>query len=95
VTVYGMIMGVGRSPEEMENRVTHLYAGTFSEPGWPMCRRGWNRDRGTSYSIWRENVSEMGICQICERRAREGRKPVPPRDVREAYPEFYDSEEAA
>ena len=84
-----MITGVGRSLEEMRGRVTHLYAGTFSDPGYPMCRRGWNRDRGTTYSIWRENVSERGICKICERRSREGRDPVPPRDEREAYPEVY------
>jgi hypothetical protein len=51
---------------------THLYKGTFSAPGLPMCQRGWNRHFGTSYSIWRNNISESGICPVCLDRAQRG-----------------------
>lgn len=38
----GYTSGMDRS-EAGRNRVSHLYRGTFAEPGNPMCQRGWNR----------------------------------------------------
>lgn len=60
-----------------ENMVTHLYKGTMSNPGFPMCSRGWQRkyfdDNGKledwGYSIFRNNMSNVGMCVICWRRA--------------------------
>lgn len=84
--IEGYIVGLGRDAPDSQGRhmkVAHLYKGTMSDPGWPMCRRGWNRDDGTSYSIWRNNVGESGVCAVCTRRALENRDSVPPRDVSE------------
>lgn len=72
----GYIPGQDRTHKN-DPRVTHLYKGTFNEPGNPMCKRGWNRDNGTGYSIWRNCVSPGGICKVCLRRAKEGRQPAP------------------
>jgi len=77
------ITGVFRG-ENGSNLATHLYHGAFSEPGFPMCSRGWQRkwysDDGKleywEYSIFRNNVSNAGICQVCMRRAMEGRPPL-------------------
>lgn len=73
----GYIPGLGR--DYPNPRLAHLYKGTFDEPGLPMCRRGWNRDGGQSYSIWRNNVGDRGICKICERRAQKGLDGVEPK----------------
>ena len=67
----GYIPGSDRSENE-HKRVTHLYKGTFNDPGLPMCRNGWNRDNGESYSILRNSVSKKGICRICLARANQG-----------------------
>lgn len=49
---------------------THLYDGTFGDPGLPLCRYGWNRmPYDYSYSIWRGQVSKKGICKLCKKRA--------------------------
>lgn len=67
----GYIVGMDRIPEpECQRKVTHLYKGTFDDPGLPMCKKGWNR--GDGYSIWRGNISEKGICKVCLKRANEG-----------------------
>lgn len=66
----GYIAGLGRDVPHPP--ISHLYEGPFSDPGRPMCRHGWNRDKGTAYSIWRGNVGEQGICKVCLRRARKG-----------------------
>lgn len=44
----GYITGVFRG-DNGQNMVTHLYHGTFHEPGLPMCKKGWQR--GDEYSI--------------------------------------------
>lgn len=77
------VTGVFRG-DNGSNMVTHLYQGTFSEPGNPMCSRGWQRkyfdENGKledwEYSIFRNNVSEAGICQVCLKRAEKGLKPI-------------------
>ena len=55
--------------------VAHLYRGTFSEPGNPMCLRGWNRSDGDCYSIFR-NLPGVKICSICSRRASQNKDSV-------------------
>lgn len=70
-----MITGMDRCTRG-DRLVTHLYDGTFTNPGLPMCKRGWNRG-ADGYSIFRNNISRRGVCKVCERRAREGRKGVP------------------
>jgi hypothetical protein len=70
------ITGLGR--DYPHPKLAHLYEGPFSDPGLPMCARGWNRDDGTSYSIWRNNVGVNGICKICQRRADKGLAGVQP-----------------
>jgi hypothetical protein len=66
----GYIAGLSREPDA-ERLVSHLYKGDHAKPGLPMCRRGWNRDGGTSYSIWRGQQGR-GICKVCYRRALAG-----------------------
>lgn len=58
----GFILGLNRVPFAETKYVSHIYQGTFSEPGDPMCPRGWNR--GDGYSIWRNNVGTH-ICKTC------------------------------
>jgi len=66
----GYITGLSREAGALERLVAHLYKGSFSDPGNPMCKRGWNR--GYGYSIWRNNVGRRGICKVCLRRAGKG-----------------------
>jgi hypothetical protein len=76
----GYVVGLGRDPKEPP--IAHLYKGTFNNPGLPMCRFGWNRDEGFAYSIWRGNAGKEGICDVCLRRARAGKKGVQPKKRR-------------
>lgn len=77
------VTGVFRG-ENGENLVTHLYQGSFSNPGNPMCSRGWNRKwfdvqgniEDWEYSIFRNNISNAGICKICFNRAVKGLLPI-------------------
>ena len=66
----GYILGLGR--DYPHPKISHLYKGDFSDPGLPMCRKGWNRDNGESYSIWRGNMGKRGVCKTCLKRARAG-----------------------
>lgn len=75
----GYITGLGR--DNPHPRIAHLYEGPFHEPGNPMCRHGWNRDDGQSYSIWRNNVGRAGICKTCLKRARAGLRGVEPKEL--------------
>ena len=60
----GFIIGLDRSPNSQYRFRSHIYKGDFSEPGDPMCPRGWNREKGESYSIWRNNLG-TDICRTC------------------------------
>lgn len=70
------ITGVFRG-DNGENMVTHLYKGDMANPGFPMCSRGWQRKwydkdgkvEDWEYSIFRNNVSNVGICVVCYKRA--------------------------
>jgi len=73
----GYITGLGR--DYPHPKIAHLYEGPIENPGNPMCRRGWNRDEGQSYSIWRNNIGSHGVCQVCVRRAQKGLKGVLPK----------------
>ncbi len=59
-----------------DNVVTHIYKGNFSDPGLPMCVRGWNRSSGEGYSIFRGNVGNVGLCKVCVRRTLAGKDGV-------------------
>lgn len=77
------ITGVFRGDNGL-NMVTHLYKGNMEDLGFPMCSRGWQRkwydEKGEiedyEYSIFRNNISNLGICQICFKRALLGLKPI-------------------
>lgn len=56
-------------------KTSHLYKGDFSDPGQPMCARGY--EVAGDYSIWRNNIGDNGICKVCLRRARAGLAPAP------------------
>ena len=71
--------GLNRYPNADKHCVAHLYKGDFGDPGWPMCWRGWNRDGGTAYSIWR-NSDGLCICRTCMKRAEQGLPPIPPKE---------------
>lgn len=78
----GFITGISRRrahrnpfTRQMEYGVAHLYKGTFSDVGQPMCKRGYEAEG--DISIWRGNVGPKGICRVCLRRARAELEPVP------------------
>lgn len=60
---------------EVQYTVSHLYKGTFSEIGQPMCKRGY--EEAGDISIWRGNIGPKGVCSVCLRRARAGLAPAP------------------
>ena len=60
----GYIIGLDRSYNSDKIVVSHIYKGTFDEPEKPMCKKGWNRNNGTGFSIWRNNLG-LGICKTC------------------------------
>ena len=64
----GYITGLGR--DYPHPKKAHLYRGSFSEPGDPVCKRGWNRENGEAYSIWRNDIGEDGVCGVCIKMAR-------------------------
>jgi len=78
----GFIVGLSR--RRPGAKTSHLYKGTFSEPGQPMCKRGY--ESAGDYSIWRGNVGENGICAVCLRRARLNLTPAPwPEEKEETF----------
>lgn len=42
----------------------------------PMCRFGWNRSDGASFSIFRGHSGRRGLCKTCFKRAEAGLPPV-------------------
>jgi hypothetical protein len=77
------ITGVFRG-DDGEKMATHLYQGDFQNPGFPMCSRGWQRKwydkdgkiEDYEYSIFRNNISNAGVCKVCLKRAEAGLKPI-------------------
>jgi len=67
------VTGMQRGHDNPECVVSHLYDGTFCDPGLPLCARGWTRmPFEYGYSIWRNNISKKGLCRVCVRRADAG-----------------------
>ena len=60
---------------DVQYTVSHLYKGTFSDIGQPMCKRGY--EEAGDISIWRGNIGPKGLCSVCLRRARAGLEPAP------------------
>lgn len=69
-----MITGKDRNEDKA---VVHYYDGTYAEPGKPLCRRGWNREDGFGYSIFR-NTYDVD-CKVCLRRKAKGLKGIEPK----------------
>jgi hypothetical protein len=65
---HGYITGLGRDYPHPNK--SHLYRGTLDAPKEPLCKKGWNRDNGTGFSIWRNVVGTRGNCLICIKKAR-------------------------
>ena len=68
----GYIEGLARHGNPQKS---HLFKGTFNDPGKPMCQFGYDRPDG-SYSIARGNRGKKGVCKICLARARKGEEGV-------------------
>ncbi len=66
-TVVSYIEGMGRNDGE-ERQVSHLYAILSDKSYLPMCRKGWNRSNGSSFSIFRGHTGAKGICKTCQKR---------------------------
>lgn len=61
------VEAIGRNEGEELGR-SHLYL--EMKVGYlPMCRFGWNRSDGASFSIFRGHTGRLGLCKICQRRA--------------------------
>lgn len=74
--------GLGRSvPEPKRSHLYEVEPDDNMDFGLPMCRYGWNRDGGESYSIWRGHAGDS-ICKLCIKRASLGL-----RGVESIYPE--------
>lgn len=57
------LLGLIRGTNNDDKHVSHVYRGTFSEVGAPMCHRGYNRGED-GFSIWRNNIGRR-ICRNC------------------------------
>ncbi len=64
------VIGLERESNAQVRFKSHLYDGTFGDPGNAMCLRGYNRQED-GYSIWRGVVGK-GICRSCTKRADQG-----------------------
>lgn len=63
------ITGLGRANNNYDLLdETHLYEVTDDDGYYPLCSRGFNRDYGLGFSIFRGNVGDIGVCQVCEGR---------------------------
>lgn len=67
----GYIPAISRQAAKGPKR-SHLFKGTFKDPGLPMCGWGYSRYSIGYYSIFRNDIGEKGICKICMRRAKKG-----------------------
>lgn len=68
---------MGRNEGE-ERQVSHMYAEYDNGDYLPMCRKGWNRSDGESFSILRGHVGAKGICKTCQRNKDAGKPGVEP-----------------
>lgn len=79
---------------DTEEKVTHLWelGQNFMDYKFPMCRRGYNRENGQAYSIFRGHVSTKGICKICLTRASKNLSGVPPKGFNGSYEDWIKDE---
>jgi hypothetical protein len=56
--------------------LSHTYAETTDGDLWPMCKFGWNRSDGSSFSIFRGPPGTEGDCALCRNNIKLGRPPV-------------------
>lgn len=67
------ITGLGRANNDYglldETHVYEIVDGSYR----PLCKRGFNRDFGYGFSIFRGNVGELGVCEVCARREASGK----------------------
>lgn len=64
------VFGIRRYPLGKRH---HLYEGTHRSPGRPLCKYGYTDGyKYGSYSIFRGNRGELGLCKLCEKRAEKG-----------------------
>jgi len=75
--------GLGRSMPHPKRAHLYTVGVDIMDFQLPMCRYGWNRDNGDSYSILRNNEGDAGICKICIRRASRGLPGVESRQFNE------------
>jgi hypothetical protein len=71
------VEAIGRNPGE-ERQHSHLYVvderpdpkdSRLVVTGYlPMCRKGWNRSDGESFSILRGHRGKRGLCKVCAKR---------------------------
>lgn len=76
----GWVYVEGMCRNDTNNVVSHIYCGpSFGDLNGPLCARGWNRDDGNGFSIFRGNTSGAGTCRVCYRRKAKNMGPVPPK----------------
>lgn len=68
------VEAIGRN--EGEDLTSHLYIEIGSNNYLPMCRKGWNRSNGASFSILRGHKGKKGLCKTCEKNRDAGRSGV-------------------
>lgn len=56
------IEAIGRN--ESEDKISHFYE-DMGDYYLPMCRKGWNRSNGASFSIFRGHIGTKGTCKEC------------------------------
>lgn len=70
----------GMDRNDQHKIVSHIYAykKDIHKIEGPLCARGWNRNNGEGFSIFRGNASDAGTCKICLKRMQAHLAPVPP-----------------
>lgn len=58
------------------NAMSHTYAMMSDGELWPMCRYGWNRSDGESFSIFRGSPGTQGACILCARNVAAKKPPI-------------------
>ncbi len=70
------IVGQCRNSDDV---IAHYYEQDDRGNLTPMCARGWNRDGGFGFSIFRGCTGNKGVCNVCTRRVIQGLHGVKPK----------------
>ena len=73
-TLKGYITGMDRSKNWVDQLVAHIYAGSFNEPEYGLCK--WSMTETGYFSIFRNNVGRKGICKICLKKLEKSLAPL-------------------